>query len=93
MSFIRSNEMKYLILILTLVSFNCVADYKVSGNKIIPTDSYGNRQWGETNYKIEGNKMIPTDSYGNRKWNSTNYKTESNGKVIPTDSYGNRKYN
>lgn len=85
--------MKYLILVLTLVSLNCVADYKISGDKLIPTDSFGNVKYHDTYFKADGDKLIPTDSFGNRKWNDTNYKTESNGKIIPTDSYGNRKYN
>jgi hypothetical protein len=84
--------MKNLVyVILLLISSNSIADYKVDGNKLIPTDSFGNRRWSDTNYKVDGNKYIPTDSFGNRKWNAVNYRSES-GKKVTVDSFNNRIY-
>ena len=64
----------------------------MDGDKLVPTDSFGNKKYDETAYRIKKDGHIEaTDNFGNRQYGHKDYKIDGK-KIVPVDSFGNRDY-
>lgn len=79
--------MKVLFIMLSLfVSVLCNAE-----ERIIETDSIGNKQYHKQQYVTQGDKIYQTDSVGNTQYHKPSYKVEGS-RIYQTDTVGNIQY-